>query len=79
MTLLVVMIYVIALFRASLNVEKVRQYLANKHRLFGYVAGSFWRGDTILLLFQHSHFPRFYQCRHSPRDHDGIFDHVATH
>ena len=28
MVLLVVMIYVIALFRASLNVEKVRHYLA---------------------------------------------------
>lgn len=38
MALLVVMIYVIALFRASLNVEKVRHYLAGK-------APSFWLCD----------------------------------
>lgn len=40
--LLVVMIYVIALFRASLNIEKVRDYLAGKRRFFGYVTGSFF-------------------------------------
>ncbi|MCE0492927.1 permease [Vibrio salinus] len=40
--LLVVMIYLIALVRASLNVEKVRDYLAGKKRLFGYTAGSFF-------------------------------------
>ncbi|HEY7867339.1 MAG TPA: permease, partial [Psychromonas sp.] len=34
--LLIVMIYVIALLRASLNVEKVRDYLAGKHRGIGY-------------------------------------------
>lgn len=38
--LLVVMIYVIALLRASLNVEKVRDYLAGKHRGIGYLLGS---------------------------------------
>lgn len=38
--LLVVMIYVIALLRASLNVEKVRDYLAGKHRGIGYLMGS---------------------------------------
>lgn len=38
--LLVVMIYVIALLRASINVEKVREYLAGKQRFFGYFAGS---------------------------------------
>ncbi|SHO56576.1 permease [Vibrio quintilis] len=42
MVLLVIMIYVIALFRASLNVERVRDYLAGKKRLFGYVTGSFF-------------------------------------
>jgi hypothetical protein len=42
MVLLVVMIYVIALFRASLNVERVRDYLAGKKRVFGYVTGSFF-------------------------------------
>ncbi len=46
MVLLVVMIYVIALFRASLNVEKVRYYLAGKRRLFGYLAGSFFGAIT---------------------------------
>lgn len=46
MVLLVVMIYVIALFRASLNVEKVRHYLAGKRRLFGYLAGSFFGAIT---------------------------------
>lgn len=38
--LLVVMIYVIALLRASLNVESVRDYLAGKHRGIGYLMGS---------------------------------------
>jgi len=38
--LLLVMIYVIALLRASLNVEKVRDFLAGKHRGVGYVLGS---------------------------------------
>ncbi|MGB5444932.1 MAG: permease [Psychromonas sp.] len=38
--LLVVMIYVIALLRASLDVEKVRDYLAGKHRGIGYLMGA---------------------------------------
>ena len=38
--LLIVMIYVIALLRASLNVEKVRDYLSGKHRGVGYLMGS---------------------------------------
>ncbi|CAG8999018.1 MAG: hypothetical protein CENE_00982 [Candidatus Celerinatantimonas neptuna] len=46
MVLLVFMIYIIALFRASLNVEKVRHYLAGKKRLFGYLTGSFFGAIT---------------------------------
>lgn len=46
MVLLVVMIYLIALFRASLKVEKVRHYLAGKRRLFGYVTGSVFGAIT---------------------------------
>ncbi|MCG3734968.1 permease [Vibrio cincinnatiensis] len=46
MALLVVMIYVIALFRASLNVEQVRQYLAGKIRFYGYFTGSFFGAIT---------------------------------
>ncbi len=38
--LLLVMIYVIALLRASLKIEKVRDFLAGKHRGIGYVLGS---------------------------------------
>ena len=38
--LLVIMIYVIALLRASLNVERVRHYLVGKNRVVGYVLGS---------------------------------------
>ena len=38
--LLIAMIYLIALLRASLNVEKVRDYLAGKNRGFGYLMGS---------------------------------------
>ncbi|RLA03788.1 MAG: permease [Gammaproteobacteria bacterium] len=38
--LLLVMIYFIALLRASLNVEKVRDFLATRHRGIGYVLGS---------------------------------------
>lgn len=38
--LLVVMIYGIALLRASLNVERVRDFLATKHRGLGYLLGS---------------------------------------
>jgi uncharacterized membrane protein YraQ (UPF0718 family) len=39
-TLLVVMIYVIALIRASLNVERVRAFLAGRNRVVGYFFGS---------------------------------------
>ncbi|MFT6250006.1 MAG: uncharacterized membrane protein YraQ (UPF0718 family), partial [Cognaticolwellia sp.] len=38
--LLLVMIYVIALIRASMNVERVRDYLAGKHKGVGYLLGS---------------------------------------
>ena len=38
--LLIVMIYFIALLRASLKVEKVRDYLAGKNRGIGYLMGS---------------------------------------
>lgn len=38
--LLVVMIYVIALIRASLNVERIRDYLAGNNRFLGYIMGS---------------------------------------
>ena len=38
--LLIVMIYLIALVRASFNVEKVRDYLAGKNRGVGYLMGS---------------------------------------
>jgi hypothetical protein len=38
--LLLVMIYIIALLRASLNIEKVRDFLAAKHRGIGYFLGS---------------------------------------
>jgi uncharacterized membrane protein YraQ (UPF0718 family) len=38
--LLVVMIYLIALLRASLNIEKVRNYLAGKNKGLGYVMGA---------------------------------------
>jgi len=46
MALLVVMIYLVALVRASLNVEKVRYYLAGKRRIFGYVSASFFGAVT---------------------------------
>ena len=38
--LLISMIYIIALIRASLNVERVRDYLAGKPKFIGYVFGS---------------------------------------
>lgn len=38
--LLLVMIYFIALIRASMNVERVRDYLAGKHKGAGYLLGS---------------------------------------
>ena len=38
--LLLVMIYAIALLRASMNVERVRDYLAGKHKGVGYLFGS---------------------------------------
>ncbi len=44
--LLVVMIYVIALIRASLNVDRVRDYLARKNRFVGYVMGSIFGAIT---------------------------------
>ncbi|MGI2169222.1 permease [Shewanella sp. MF05960] len=44
--LLVLMIYVIALVRASLNVERVRDYLAGKNRFVGYFMGSVFGAVT---------------------------------
>jgi len=44
--LLIVMIYFIALIRASLNIEKVRDYLAGKNRFVGYVMGSVFGAIT---------------------------------
>lgn len=38
--LLVLMIYVISLLRASLNVEKVRDFLSGRHRAVGYCLGA---------------------------------------
>ncbi|WP_339676521.1 permease [uncultured Zhongshania sp.] len=38
--LLIVMIYVIALVRASLDIERVRDYLAKNNKFFGYLMGS---------------------------------------
>lgn len=38
--LLIVMVYAIALLRASMNVERVRDYLAGKHKGVGYLLGS---------------------------------------
>ena len=44
--LLVVMIYFIALIRASLDVERIRDYLAKKNRLVGYFMGSIFGAIT---------------------------------
>ena len=44
--LLVLMIYFIALIRASLNIEKVRDYLAGKNRFIGYFMGSIFGAIT---------------------------------
>lgn len=39
-SLLIVLIYIISFLRASLNTERVRDYLAGKNRFFGYFAGA---------------------------------------
>lgn len=44
--LLIVMIYLIGLVRVSLPVERVRAYLAGKHRLVGYFLGSVFGAIT---------------------------------
>lgn len=44
--LLVIMIYTIAWLRASLNIEKVRDYLAGRNRWIGYIAGSIFGAVT---------------------------------
>ncbi|GAA4084657.1 permease [Zhongshania borealis] len=44
--LLLVMIYFIALFRASLNIERVRDYLAGKNKFIGYFMGSIFGAIT---------------------------------
>ncbi len=44
--LLIVMIYFVALIRASLNVERVRDYLVNKHKAIGYFLGSLFGAIT---------------------------------
>ncbi|MFT6154617.1 MAG: uncharacterized membrane protein YraQ (UPF0718 family) [Bermanella sp.] len=49
--LLVVMIYFIAALRASLNVEKVRDYLAGKNRGIGYFMGSSFGAITLFCSY----------------------------
>jgi uncharacterized protein len=44
--LLIVMIYTIAWLRASLNIEKVRDYLSGHNRFIGYVAGAVFGAVT---------------------------------
>ena len=44
--LLAIMIYVIGLARASLNIEKVKTFLAQKHPFFGYFAAAFFGAFT---------------------------------
>ena len=44
--LLVLMVYVIALIRAGLNVERVRAYLTGKSRLTGYAMGALFGAVT---------------------------------
>jgi hypothetical protein len=76
--LLVVMIYFIALLRASLDVERVRDYLAGKNkggRLFAGV--DFWRHHAFLFLLEYSSLFRFYFGLDPPWDHYGLFDHFT--
>ena len=44
--LLVIMIYLIALIRAGINAERIRDYLKGKHRGIGYIAGSIFGAVT---------------------------------
>jgi len=44
--LLVIMIYSIAWLRATLNIEKVRDYLAGKNRWIGYISGAIFGAVT---------------------------------
>jgi len=46
LVLLIVLIYFIALVRATLNPEKVRCYLQGKNRFLGYILGSFFGSVT---------------------------------
>nr|WP_211091913.1 permease [Vibrio agarilyticus] len=46
LVLLLVLIYIISFLRASLSVERVRDYLQNKHRLLGYFLGSLFGAIT---------------------------------
>jgi len=38
--LLIIMIYTVAVLRASMNIDRVRNYLVDKNRLFGYIIGA---------------------------------------
>ncbi len=44
--LLVMMVYVLALVRAGVNVERIGRYLTGKRRLFGYTLGAFFGAVT---------------------------------
>jgi len=46
LVLLFFMIYIIAILRASMNIEKVRDYLKNKNRFIGYFLGSLFGAIT---------------------------------
>ena len=77
--LLVVMIYVIALARAALDLERARAYIQSKHRTAGYVFGSGF--GAITPFCSCSSIPLFLgftnQCRDSLGYYHGFFVHFA--
>ena len=77
--LIIVMIYFIAILRASLNIEKVRDYLSGKLKIIGYFIGEcIWCSYAILLMFKHSRFSWLYICGNPRWYYNGIsFDFTA--
>ncbi|MGL5030446.1 MAG: hypothetical protein ACRC5V_03555 [Aeromonas sp.] len=78
--LLLAMIYIVAMLRASLNAERVRDYLAGKHRgLVLFTGRRLWCDYSLLLLFEHPGVPRLHLSRYPARDHHGLSHYLTAY
>lgn len=77
--LLAALIYGIAWLRASMDMDRVRDYLTGKRRGVGLFSGfGIWCSDSFLFLLQRAVVCGFYHGPDSDRYQHGFFDHFSV-